>query len=479
MQILFRNPEFLYGLFLIAIPIIIHLFNFKRFKTVYFSDISFLAEEKRKTKSMSQLKNLLILFSRILFIIFFTLIFAQPYVPGDNIENADFKQLCIYIDNSFSSSNETSNGKIIDIAKKKAVDIANAFKTNKKFLLLTNDFNPKYNRFVNYEQFVNFVSEINISSKSKTLTQILDYYDDIGGGKGEHIYVISDFQKTFLDKKNKVNSKLNVTLIPVNVENKNNLSVDTCFFESPYHRYKSEEHLHAIIKSYSEKDYANLSAKLFINDSLRALSSFDITAGKQTEINFVYTNTEKGTYNAEIRIEDFPVIFDNSLFLNYTIKKNINVLLISDKPNTYTEKVFSVDTYFTLTRTGITKLKMSEFKKYDIIILDNVYQFSTGLISELKKFTAEGKSIILIPEVSINLIEKYNDLAREALSKGDKILSENYFQHADHFTRILAEKENLKLSREKDNKNTIEVVSDNTKLTSDETENQEKQILKT
>ena len=77
------------------------------------------------------------------------------------------------------------------------------------------------------------------------------------------------------------------------------------------------------------------------------------------------------------------------------------------------------------------------------------------------------------------LIEKYNDLAREALSKGDKILSENYFQHADHFTRILAERENLKLSKEKDNKNTIEVVSDNTKLTSDETENQKKQILKT
>ena len=77
------------------------------------------------------------------------------------------------------------------------------------------------------------------------------------------------------------------------------------------------------------------------------------------------------------------------------------------------------------------------------------------------------------------LIEKYNDLAREALSQGDKILSENYFQHADHFTRILAEKESLKLSREKDNKNTIEVISDNTKLTSDETKNQEKQILKT
>ena len=74
------------------------------------------------------------------------------------------------------------------------------------------------------------------------------------------------------------------------------------------------------------------------------------------------------------------------------------------------------------------------------------------------------------------LIEKYNDLAKEALLKGDKILSENYFQHADHFTRILAEKENFKLSKEKDNEkqNKIEVVSDNTKLTSEDTKVQEK-----
>ena len=48
------------------------------------------------------------------------------------------------------------------------------------------------------------------------------------------------------------------------------------------------------------------------------------------------------------------------------------------------------------------------------------------------------------------LVEKYNDLAREALSKGDKILSENYFQHADHFARVLSERESYKQSKEKD-----------------------------
>ena len=62
------------------------------------------------------------------------------------------------------------------------------------------------------------------------------------------------------------------------------------------------------------------------------------------------------------------------------------------------------------------------------------------------------------------LIEKYNDLAREALSNGDKIFSENYFQHADHFVRILGEQEMSKsnASAENQKNSKIEIVSDNT-----------------
>ena len=72
------------------------------------------------------------------------------------------------------------------------------------------------------------------------------------------------------------------------------------------------------------------------------------------------------------------------------------------------------------------------------------------------------------------LIEKYNDLAREALSNGDKILSENYLQHADHFVRILSEQDNFKLSKvnNEENKNKIEAISDHT------IENDKKQLDK-
>ena len=70
------------------------------------------------------------------------------------------------------------------------------------------------------------------------------------------------------------------------------------------------------------------------------------------------------------------------------------------------------------------------------------------------------------------LIEKYNDLAREALSNGDKILSENYMQHADHFTRILNERESLRREKFLDNnsENNSEVADENLENSSQNSE---------
>ena len=67
------------------------------------------------------------------------------------------------------------------------------------------------------------------------------------------------------------------------------------------------------------------------------------------------------------------------------------------------------------------------------------------------------------------LIEKYNNLAREALSTGDKILSENYFQHADHFTRILSEQADYKKSKRSDNSsNQTETLLNKNETSNDE-----------
>ena len=77
------------------------------------------------------------------------------------------------------------------------------------------------------------------------------------------------------------------------------------------------------------------------------------------------------------------------------------------------------------------------------------------------------------------LIEKYNDLAREALSNGDKILSENYLQHADHFTRILNEKEAFRREKFLENKDVINdsSINENIESSSEESKNEIKDNL--
>tara|TARA_B100001057_G_scaffold364854_1_gene367884 strand:- start:690 stop:1130 length:441 start_codon:yes stop_codon:yes gene_type:complete len=72
------------------------------------------------------------------------------------------------------------------------------------------------------------------------------------------------------------------------------------------------------------------------------------------------------------------------------------------------------------------------------------------------------------------LIEKYNDLAREALSNGDKILSENYLQHADHFTRILNEKESFR--KEKNFSEKIQDTEETIKNSSQDNDNSKKKL---
>ncbi|MCA1760722.1 MAG: BatA domain-containing protein, partial [Bacteroidales bacterium] len=99
----FLFPTFLFALFAIVIPIIIHLFSFRRYKTVYFSHVGFLKDIKKESQKKSRLKQLLMLLARILTIIFLVFAFSQPYIPTENAATTGSGEIVgVYIDNSFS-----------------------------------------------------------------------------------------------------------------------------------------------------------------------------------------------------------------------------------------------------------------------------------------------------------------------------------------------------------------------------------------
>ena len=159
----FLYPQFLYALAAILIPIIIHLFNFRKFKTVYFSNVRFLKDIKKETKAHSQLKHLLILLSRILAISALVFAFAQPYIPVNNTIIHDKYAVSIYIDNSFSMNAENENGQLLSIAKDKARIITESYKSTDDFNILTNDLKGKHQRIINKKLILDEIDEIESS----------------------------------------------------------------------------------------------------------------------------------------------------------------------------------------------------------------------------------------------------------------------------------------------------------------------------
>ncbi|MFT6881162.1 MAG: hypothetical protein ACJARG_002098, partial [Arcticibacterium sp.] len=173
MQILY--PSMLWGLLALAVPVIIHLFNFRRTKKVYFTNVAFLKKVETETSSFRRLKQWLILLSRLLFIASLVLAFAQPFIPskngGDSNETARGTN-GLYLDNSLSMSNTTDNKRFIDLAVIKIDELLSLFKNQKNIQLTSNDFSGE-DQFANSASKVkDRLTDVRFSSKGRTLSAV-------------------------------------------------------------------------------------------------------------------------------------------------------------------------------------------------------------------------------------------------------------------------------------------------------------------
>ena len=117
----FLQPAMLWALILVVIPIIVHLFNFRKHKSVYFPTVFFLKEIKEETQKQSKIKHWIVLTSRILALTALIFAFAQPIIPGkEQIQGK--KIISIYIDNSFSMESQLEGVSLLEMAKSKALD---------------------------------------------------------------------------------------------------------------------------------------------------------------------------------------------------------------------------------------------------------------------------------------------------------------------------------------------------------------------
>lgn len=414
----FLYPAFLYALLALAIPVIIYLFNFKRYKTIFFSNVGLLKRIKQESRKKSKLKQLLILISRLLAITALVLAFSRPYIPLTNrISNSARQVVAIYVDNTFSMKTEGEKGPLLEQAKLKAIEIANSYLSGTQFLLITSDILPEHQFLLNKDQFIQEVASIKESPRSPKISEIYGQVSNallLNGRKSEKtFYMLSDFQKNNADIETlKNDSTLWTYLHPFKSLKTNNLLIDSCWFEVPGRKIGQAEKLFVHIKNLADQAYQNIPVRLTINDSLKAISNINIEPKGESVIELNYTNNSEGIQLCRVELDDYPIIYDNSWFMSYRVLGKLNALGIAnpgDEGSFFLKALFANDELVNYDEFAENNIQISKLKNYQCIFLINNQTISSGLRSELKNFVNDGGTLVIFPR-RMNNYEEYNSL---------------------------------------------------------------------
>lgn len=402
----FLYPTFLWALATLAIPVIIHIFNFRRVRKVYFSNVQFLKELKTETNSFKTLREWLILIMRLGFLAALVVAFAQPFLPVKNSQTSlsSNNLISIYLDNSYSMQNEFSRRKYLSWAKESISDLVKVFPKSTQFQLLTNDFRNREQFTLNAVKVEDALSQTSFSPYSRELQAVYTRQKALLQRIAPHdkaqIFWFSDFQKSTTGSLEKISidSSTQLTIIPVQSENKANLYIDTAWLANPFIKANETNTLFFSVKNSSDKPVQDLVVRLFIDELQVSITTLDIGANSKATGSFNFVTQERGTRKGKIVIEDQPITFDNEYFFTLNVTPMVRISYVyAGGGNPFVRSVYASEKSFNLISYDLNTFKPSILTNTDLLILDALSQLPNFVRQELPKFVQNGGSVLIFP----------------------------------------------------------------------------------
>ena len=383
----FKYPELLYALFLLLIPIIVHLFQLRRFEKVAFSNVDFLKKVELQTRKSSKLKKFFILLSRLFLLATLIFAFTQPYFSKNKTNLKP--QTLLYLDNSLSMQAKNGDNELF---KKAVQDLISNFSNSENIAVLTN--NEFYKSLSDKElknQLLSFDYHPISTDINTTLLKIKDNLS-LQDNTENHVVLISDFQNANNLTLDKLTQYSFVQLTP---KNKGNISVDSVFIAK---QNAQEITLKVVLKSYNAKE-DNVSVSLFKENILVGKTTASIEENKSKNVTFSFPFND--SFNGKITINDNFNQFDNSLYFSLNKLERINVLSIGNN-NTFLNKIYS-NTEFNFSSKKINQLDYNKINEQHLIVLNELDKIPNSLQTTLKEFVISGGSLVVIPSTKIDL----------------------------------------------------------------------------
>lgn len=387
--------SFLYPLFLIAslslaIPILIHLFNLRKQKTIYFSNVKLIQKLNILTKRQSKIKYKWLLVLRLLLLIFLILAFAQPFFSNKN-SNLNSSITSIYVDNSQSMSLHNNQKTLLDIAKENAINIINS--KPGPFIIITNDRTKNF-KTQSKSLAKEIIANINISHFNKNNTQIFNEINVLLQSESiqkASLYYISDFQKsqfnTQLNKK--LLNNIDLHYFKINQGDWTNYTIDTAYFEHPVFQTSKPNKLIVTTKLQGEKTKDEPILQVFIDDKVISATQLKFQNKDKSIDTFLIQTDRQGWQKLLLSISDRQYSYDDSFILAIHNNTKLNIsLLNSGTPNVYIQAALRANDAYEVNN-------VNELNNTNLIILSDVQKLNEELVNKLKLLLEQGHNVYI------------------------------------------------------------------------------------
>ena len=396
------SPLFLIGLLAIAIPIAVHLFNFRRYKKIYFSNVDRLEQLQTETRRQSTLRQLLILAARILAIAFLVLAFARPVIPSSGTTlRTGSNDVSIFIDNSFSMENSDGNERLLDKAKSKAREIMAAYGPSDRFQLLTNDMEGHQFHWLSKDEALLKIDEIEVSASALAVSDVARrQFDFLGGGSGNNRYafLLSDFQSTTSSLADfPVDSNIIVTFVPLEASDVNNIFIDSVALNAPVFHLGNSVTAQVWLRNEGDEDLEKVPVTLSVNNRQRAMATVDIPAQGATVTDMHFIIDEPGSLHCKVSTTDYPITFDDNFFFTINVCSQINALVIEGAAdNEFLRRLFDGDSLVHYSSVSLKQMDFSRIDGINMVLLDELPSLSSGMAQTLSHFVEEGGTLVVV-----------------------------------------------------------------------------------
>lgn len=391
----FKYPEILYALFLLLIPIFIHLFQLRRFQKVDFTNVAFLKKVTIQTRKSSQLKKWLTLLMRLLALAAIIIAFAQPFTASNTALNSK-KETVIYIDNSFSMQAKGSKGPLLD---RTLQDLFEKSNTTEKLSWFTNNSERKN---TSSQDFKNEVLSIEYSQNQLTPSQVLLKANQLFSNEkdvAKQLIYLSDFQQKEIFPE--IPDNLIVDAVQLKPVKDSNIAIDSVFIES---KNTSNTQLKVLVSRRGE-DASEAPISLYKGENLIAKTAIDFKINTNGTVTFDIDSSEEFIGRLELNEPNLP--FDNTLFFSINKTEKINILAINEADGNFLNRLFEKEE-FEFTQQTFKTLNYNEIPNQNFIVLNELKEIPTSLVTSLRSFSENGGSILIIPSVESDL-NSYNN----------------------------------------------------------------------